>query len=79
MRCVRDGVKFIRGVKALQRYADRAPRKNFFCKVEEIYGDQIQVARELKAKLDERQRRIDAGEQVSDTSSTRDRKKEAKE
>ena len=31
-RCVRDGLKFIRAMRVMQKLADRAPQANFFYK-----------------------------------------------
>ena len=69
----------VKGMKALQKFADRAPYQTFFCQVEEIYGDQLQIDRQLKAKKQERERRIAAGEAVSDTSSQKEAKRIAKQ
>ena len=68
-RCIRDGVKFIRGIKAMQRFADRAPFQNFLHKYDFIHGAQIEIDLAKKEKKLNREMRIAAGEKVSDSSS----------
>lgn len=41
-RCVRDGIKFIKAMGALQKFADRAPQKTFFYKYDCIHGEEIE-------------------------------------
>ena len=38
-RCVRDGMKMIKAVKAMQRYADQVPYQHFLSKYDEMYGE----------------------------------------
>lgn len=68
---MRDGIKFCKMVKAIQRFADRAPQTHFFHQYEITHGETIEAALKLKHKKDERERRIADGENVSDTSSTK--------
>lgn len=85
-RCVRDCVKLIRGMKAIQRFADRAPFQKFLVNFDRIHGNQMMIdrverqkEREFKERMEDRQRRIDAGEAVSDTSSQKEAKRIEKE
>ena len=75
VRCVRDGMKMIRAVKAMQRFADRAPYQAFFMKFERVFRKQIELDRAKRAKQQRRQAKIDAGEAVSDTSSVKEKKR----
>lgn len=59
----------------MQRFADRAPFMKFFNKYETIYKKDIQRDLISKEKREKREARIAAGETVSDTSSTKERKK----
>ena len=62
-------------MKALQRYADKAPYQHFFTAYDQVYGKDIEKDLKIRAKKEDRERRIAAGENVSDTSSTKERKK----
>ena len=71
-RCIRDGVKFIRAVKAMQRYADRTPFQKFLHNYDAIHGSQIDIDLVKKEKKKKREMKIEAGEQVSDSSSQKE-------
>ena len=62
----------------MQRYADKVPY-HFFAEYDEMYGETIEQELRIQEKKAERQRKIDAGETVSDTSSTKQRKKKEKD
>lgn len=63
----------------MQRYANQAPYQHFLSEYDEMFGERIEHDLLVKEKKAERQRRIDAGETVSDTSSTKERKRKEKE
>ena len=53
-RCVRDGMKMIKAVKAMQRYANQAPYQHFFAEYDEMFGERIEHDLLVKEKKAER-------------------------
>ena len=50
---MRDGIKMIKGVKAMQRYADQAPYQHFFAGYDDVFGEEIEhelLVKEKKAE-----------------------------
>lgn len=68
----------IRFKNITQRFADRAPLQRFFYQFDMVYGKDIEKELKVKAKQEERERKLAAGEQVSDTSSVKENKKQEK-
>lgn len=68
----------IRFKNIMQRFADRAPLQRFFYQFDVVHGKEIERELRVKAKMEERERKLAAGEQVSDTSSVKENKKQEK-
>ena len=78
-RCVSRGLRFIRGLKAIARFEDRADRWILFYKHEVLFQEDIALAKIKRDKLNERIRKQLAGEELSDTSSVKEKKKKMKD
>lgn len=52
--------------------------QRFFYQFDMVYGKDIEKELKVKAKQEERERKLAAGEQVSDTSSVKENKKQEK-
>ena len=74
-RCVTKILTLIRFKKVCQKFADRAPLKRFFYQYDVVHGEKIEKELKIKAKLEERERKFAAGEELSDTSSVKETKK----
>ena len=77
-RCVTKMLRMIRFKNIMQRFADRAPLQRFFYQFDVVHGKEIERELRVKAKMEERERKLAAGEQVSDTSSVKENKKQEK-
>ena len=49
-RCVRRGIKFIKGIKAMTRFEQRAEQLSFFYKHDIIYRDDIELKKSKRLK-----------------------------
>lgn len=78
-RCVSRGLRFIHGLKAIAQFEDRADRWAFFYKHEVLFREDIALAKIKRDKLNERIRKELAGEELSDTSSVKEKKKKMKD
>ena len=78
-RCVRDGIKFCKAMRAMQNFANRAPQQHFFSQYDLAFGETIEADLKIKLKREEREKRIAAGENVSDTSSMKEEKRKKKD
>lgn len=56
----------------MQSYADRTPFQKFLHNYDAIYGSQIEIDLVKKEKKKKREMKIEAGEQVSDSSSQKE-------
>ena len=52
--------------------------QRFFYQFDVVHGKEIERELRVKAKMEERERKLAAGEQVSDTSSVKENKKQEK-
>ena len=65
-------------MKAIGRFEARAEKQQLFYRHEIIFRDDIEMVKARREKELERQRRIAAGEELSDTSSVKEQKRKQK-
>ena len=68
-----------KAVKTLQKFANKAPYLYFFAAFERVHGKELEQTLKTKEKKRERMRRIASGENVSDSSSTKEQKRVKRE
>jgi len=78
-RCVSRIMRMVRLKNILQKFSERAPLQRFFNQYDVVHGKKIERELILKAKQEARDRKLAAGEQISDSSSTKEVKRAEKD